>query len=340
MKTEASVNNPVQLIVFGEITRDFILTRDGKALADIPGGSALYFSIGAALWKREGIGVVSKVGDDFPMSKISFLSQFGIDQAGIRTLPYPLDNRAFHSGIANEKNSSSPPFQFLTKGNELPRALLGYDPKLKTKGKQLLNQSNGNLKIPPAYLRTNLAHFSSNQNAYQIALTALIQSKYPGQISQFISEVPEDRKGKEILLAAFNSVYCIFIKKNTMRDLFTLDSTDNETLLKHAVNIKSEYVVLLLGEQGRVLLETRTNKKWFVPLYPIQSVNPTGKNHSFCGGFCTKVRENYDPVEAVLAGAVSSSLVASGVGLNFALDATQKLIETRFNRLRTLIRRL
>ncbi len=340
MKTAALVNNPVQLIVFGEINRDFILTRDGKASTDIPGGSALYFSIGAALWEQERIGVISMVGDDFPMSTISFLSEYGVDQAGIRILPYPLENRAFHSGIADKNNSSSPPFHYLAVGGELPRALLGYDPKIKAKEKRFPNLSDGSLTIPPEYLQSNLAHFCSNQNVYQIALTSLMQSQYPGQVSLYVTDVPEDRRGKDMLLAALNSVLCVYIKKNTVRDLFSLDSTDHETLQKHAAQLKSEYVVVLLGEQGRILLETRSNKKWFVPLYPIQAVNPTGKNNSFCGGFCTKVRENYDPVEAVLAGAVSSSLVASGIGLNFALETSQELIETRYNRLRTLIRRL
>jgi sugar/nucleoside kinase (ribokinase family) len=340
MKTTALVNNPVQLIVFGEINRDFILTRAGKAFTDIPGGSALYFSIGAVIWKRERIGVISKVGDDFPMSKISFLKEYGVDQAGIRILPYPLDNRAFHSGIADENNPSSPPFHYLAVGSELPRALLGYDPKFKSKKKQFPNLSDRSLAIPPEYLKSNLAHFCSNQNAYQIALTALMQSKYPGLVSLFVTDVPDQRRGKDMLLASLNSVFCVFIKKTAMRDLFSLDSTDYESLQKHATQIKSEYVVVLLGEQGRILLDTRSNKKWFIPLYPIQAVNPTGKNHSFCGGFCAKVRENYDPVEAVLTGAVSSSLVASGVGLNFALEAPQELIETRFNRLRTLVRRL
>jgi hypothetical protein len=337
MKTPRREDEPVQLIVFGQIHRDFVLTP-GKSAVDIPGGPALYFSVGAAVWNRHRIGIISQIGDDFPLSKIAILKDQGIDLSGISILPYPLDIRAFHSGIAEKTNNPTPTYHYLSVEQELPRELLGYGIKGLRQRNRRSNQSNGILKIPQTYLKSNLAHFCATTKENQIALTSLLQTGYPGQISQFISDIPVDRRSREILLTSLANMLCVVVKITAVRDLFLLESNDISSVLKHSSQIKSEYVVVLLEEQGRVLIETKSGKKWFIPLYPIRAVNPTGKNHSFCGGFCSSIRINYDPVEAVLSGAVSSSLVASGIGLNYALEAPQNLVKARLDRLRTLVR--
>ncbi len=148
MKTPRGEDEPVQLIVFGQIHRDFVLTPDGKSAVDIPGGPALYFSVGAAVWNRHRIGIISLIGDDFPLSKIAILKDHGIDFSGISILPYALDIRAFHSGIAEKTNNPTPTYHYLSVEQELPRELMGYGIKGLRQRNQRSNQSNGILKIP------------------------------------------------------------------------------------------------------------------------------------------------------------------------------------------------
>lgn len=338
-KSEAA-NQPVQLVVFGDIQRDFIISVDGKTAADIPGGSALYFAIGAAVWRKDRVGIVSQVGDDFPISKLHFLKNHGIDISGIQVLPYPVDNRAFHSGIRNQQQGQLPGRHYISVEKDLPRELLGYQKrKMEFAGRK--SEAESRLpQMPGEYLKSHLTHFCSVKINYQLAQTSLIQSHYPGRISLFTAEVPSERKSREQLAASMDGVFCVTIKKKTLQEVFALIGEDYKEIITGAMRIKSDIVIVLLGEQGRLLLEPMSGKKWFVPLYPLRAVNPTGKNHAFCGGFATTIRFQYDPLEAVLAGAVSSSLTAEGIGINYPLEAPPQLLESRLRRLRGLVRRI
>lgn len=340
MPRNKNINVPPEVIVLGQITRDFIIPTRGKAVSDIPGGSALYFAAGAAVWKKQMIGVVSQVGDNFPLSKLHFLEKHGIDLTGIRVLAHPEDNRSFHSGITDLSENQVPTIHYHSAEKELPRALLGYQNKSRDLKSRLSKSVSILPKVPPGYMKSHLAHLCSAQTDYRIAHTALLQRNFAGLISQYVSEVPPDQKSRDQIISSLGCLFCLVIKKNALKDLVNYDSNDYASIIKSTMHIRAEYLVVLLGEQGRLLVETRSGRKWFIPLYPLQAINPTGKNHSFCGGFSAIIRENYDPLDAVIAGAVSSSLVAEGTGLRYPLEAPSQLLESRFNRLRRLIRKI
>jgi sugar/nucleoside kinase (ribokinase family) len=333
-------NQPIQMVVFGDIQRDFIISVDGKTSADIPGGSALYFAIGAAVWKKDRVGIVSQVGDDFPISRLNFLKNHGIDISGIQVLPHPVDNRAFHSGIRNQEQGPLPSRHYISLEKDLPRELLGYHKRKIEFAGRINDVETRPSRLPSDYLKSHLTHFCSVKTTYQLAQTSLMQSHYPGRISQFTAEVPSERKSREQLAASMVSSFCVTIKKKALLEMFALDGEDYREIITGALQIGSDIVIVLLGEQGRLVLESKSKKKWFVPLYPLRAVNPTGKNHAFCGGFAATIRNQYDPLEAVLAGAVSYSLVAEGIGINYALDAPPQLLESRLSHLRGLVRRI
>jgi sugar/nucleoside kinase (ribokinase family) len=333
-------NTSVETIVLGQITRDFIIPTKGKAVSDIPGGSALYFAAGAAVWKKGRIGVVSQVGDDFPLSKLHFLENHDVDLVGIRVFPHTVDNRSFHSGITGQAENQVPNAHNISAGKELPRALLGYQNKSHALKSRRPESVSILPRVPESYMKSHLAHFCSSDPDSQIARTALLMGKYPGLISHYVSNIPPDRKAKDQLISSLGGQFCVVINKMALKELFNYDSEDYASIIKSVTQIKAEHLVVLLGEQGRLLVETRADRSWFIPLYPVQAINPTGKNHSFCGGFSAMIRENFNPLEAVLAGAVSSSLVAQGIGLQYPLDAPLYLLKSRFDRLRSLIQKI
>ncbi|NTW45224.1 MAG: hypothetical protein HGB14_12545, partial [Anaerolineaceae bacterium] len=73
----------IKYLVFGKITQDFVIPFKGKPVNAIPGGSALYTAAGIAIWDK-GIGIISQVGENYPLQELKALDQFGIDIEGIR----------------------------------------------------------------------------------------------------------------------------------------------------------------------------------------------------------------------------------------------------------------
>jgi len=69
-------------------------------------------------------------------------------------------------------------------------------------------------------------------------------------------------------------------------------------------------------------------------------VDPTGIGDAFCGGFLAGFRHTYDPLQAVLHGNISASMVIEGHGPFYALEALPGLAQARLEALRQSVRKL
>src|SRR5512135_2634443 len=84
-------------IVFaGQLRREFLLPPEGRPIIDAPGGNLLYAAAGAAVWESR-IGLVSRVGEDYPQDWLDGLERRGFDTEGIRILPASLELRSFRA---------------------------------------------------------------------------------------------------------------------------------------------------------------------------------------------------------------------------------------------------
>jgi len=101
-----------------------------------------------------------------------------------------------------------------------------------------------------------------------------------------------------------------------------------------------EIIVFKCGERGQLLYDAASRARWEVPPYPARLVNPVGIGDAFCGGFIAGYRRTYDPLEAVLHGNISASLVIEGHDPTYALDALPGLPAARMEALRDLARKV
>ena len=83
-----------EFLIVGRIAREFILPFSGQPLLDNPGGDALYAAGGLMIWEKE-IGLLARVGEDYPRAWLKELEARGIDIQGIRILPQSIDLRSF-----------------------------------------------------------------------------------------------------------------------------------------------------------------------------------------------------------------------------------------------------
>src|SRR5262245_7875256 len=74
----------MSLLVVGSVALDTVETPFGLA-TDLLGGSATFFSAAASLFCR--VQLVGVVGSDYPVNDLKFLSQRGVDLAGLEQVP-------------------------------------------------------------------------------------------------------------------------------------------------------------------------------------------------------------------------------------------------------------
>src|SRR5271169_4331822 len=98
----------IRYLVAGQLQRDYVLTANGKAYIDIPGGNLLYTASGIGVWEQ-GIGLVSRVGEDYPHEWLDEISGKRIDTRGIRVVPDEMDIRSFFAYTDLDNRSTDNP---------------------------------------------------------------------------------------------------------------------------------------------------------------------------------------------------------------------------------------
>jgi hypothetical protein len=115
-------------LLIGSLTRDYLLPPTGQPLLDSPGGSLLYAAGGLAVWDAH-LGLVGRVGEDYPRPWLKDLGQRGWDVTGIRIQHGALDQRNFLAYTESfEASRVNPVSHFARRGIPFPKALLGYQP--------------------------------------------------------------------------------------------------------------------------------------------------------------------------------------------------------------------
>src|SRR5258705_5283691 len=84
----------VEYVVVGGLREDTFITPGGEAHLRQLGGNALYAAVGARLWS-ETVGLVARVGSNYPAAWLDIIAGRGIDTGGVVVVPEPLDTRTF-----------------------------------------------------------------------------------------------------------------------------------------------------------------------------------------------------------------------------------------------------
>src|SRR5215212_10823476 len=115
-------------LVFGQLTREYLLPPSGHARLDVAGGSLLYAAAGLKVWESS-IGLIGRVGNDYPREWLNQCMARGFDTSGIRVLSQNLDVREFVAySEAFEANRINPVSHFARRDMTFPKSLLGYQP--------------------------------------------------------------------------------------------------------------------------------------------------------------------------------------------------------------------
>jgi len=331
----------VRYLIAGSLRRDFLILADGSALIDILGGSLVYAGSGSGLWEKE-IGLLGRVGEDYPRQWIEGLSECGFDIQGIRILPESIDLRSFtaytESGTAMGDDHVD---NFARTGLSFPRPLLEYIPPnpvldSRTRPGALSVRVND---IPSDYLDAGAAHLCPMDflthnllpsTFRQGHITTLTLDPGPGYMnSTFWDLVP----------AVVNGLTAFLTNEAKLRSLFQNRSSSLWEMMEALAGYGCEIIVVKQGDKGQLLYDAAARTRWTIPAYPARPVNPTGCGDSFCGGFLAGYRRTYEPLPAVLHGNISASFTLEGKTALYAKDALPLLAEARLESLQNMVRK-
>ncbi len=332
-------------LVLGRLTRDYVLLPSSEPLLDIPGGSALYAAVGLAIWEPQPPpALIARVGEDYPQDWLENFQQHGLNVQGVRVLPEAVDLRTF-TAIINRttRNFDDPVAHFARLGLPFPKALLGYrapQGQVMDSRTRLLPVSLRPADIPETLMDANAAHLCPLDYLTHSLLPALMrQAEFttvtldpsPGYMNPaYWGDVP----------ALLTGLTAFLPSEDEMRSLFQSRTNDLWEMADALSAYGCEIIVIKCGERGQLLYDAATRSRWEIPPYPARFSNPIGAGDAFCGGFLAGYRRTYDPLQAVLYGNISASLVVEGNLPTYALEALPGLQEARLEALRQLVRKV
>ncbi len=332
----------IRFIVIGQLNRVFLLLPGKPPKIDVPGGNLIYAAAGLGLWES-GIGLVGRVGNDYPQEWLERISAKGLDGRGIRILPQAVDLRLFTAYLdANTIQTANPVAHFNRLELPFPKELLDYNndaPNIDSRSRlsPLTIRLND---IPADYLDATAAHLGPLDFLSHSLLPSVLKQ---GRISTITIDPSAGYMNPAFwddMPALLNGITAFLTSEEKIRSLFQGRSSDLWEMAETLAGFGCEIIVIKRGERGQYLYNGASRSRWDIPAYPSKVVDPSNAGDVFCGGFLAGYRRTYDPLTATLHGNISSSIAVEGSDPFYTLDALQDLAEARLQVLRDRVHRL
>jgi len=332
----------LKYISVGGLREDFFITAAGEVHLHKIGGNALFSAVGARIWAEQ-VGLLARVGLNYPSAWLEQLRQHGLNTDGVTVLPEPQDTRTFYAYLSLEERSDVNPAMHFDRINQpLPPELNDYFSS--TTGQEERSRF-GPLAVRPSevphhYLFAQGFHIAPCEFVVHNTLPSTLRRSGVPLITcdpsvrymqpNFADDVKQIVNGLDAFLPSEMETRAFF--RDTVSDLWQAAEAFGA--------MGARLVVIKQGARGQYVYETATHRKWHVPAYPAKVRDVTGAGDAYCGGFLTGLAETSDPIEAALRGAVSASLVIEGSGALYALGSTPGLAQARLEALRGGVRKI
>jgi sugar/nucleoside kinase (ribokinase family) len=289
----------MSLLVVGSVALDSVETPFGKT-HDALGGSAIFFSAAASLFHP--VQLVGVVGDDFPIDKLAFLSERGVDLSGLVQ-------------TAGESFRWSGYYDF-----DLNTAI--------TRETRLGVFADFRPRLPDSFRDAEWV-FLANIDP-ELQWDVLDQVRSPRLVACDTMNYWIESK-KEALIRLLGRVDVLLINDAEIRAL-----SGDYNLVRAARWVQERgprYVVVKKGEHGAILFTP--DMVFFTPGYPLEVVfDPTGAGDSFAGGFLGYLAQagSTDPVEmrrAMVYGSALGSFAVERFSVERLVDLRMESVQER-----------
>ena len=327
-------------VIAGRITREFILPPVGQPLLDAAGGSVLYAAGGLQVWEKR-IGLLARVGEDYPRPWLKEIAARGLDINGIKILHQSLDLRSL---IAyNEKFEiiqGTAVSQFARRELSFPKSLLGFQnpPEVQKDSKKPSELAPLPIEIPAEYHDARAIHFCPMDFVSHNQLFAAFKSGLANTLTLDPSRGYMSPAFFRDLRVIVSGLTAFLPSEEELRGLFWGETNDLWEMAAAVGAYGCEIVVVKRGGLGQLVYDVAGKRKWEIPAYPSRMADPTGAGDAFCGGFLAGYKKTYDPLQGALYGNVSASLKVEGSGAFYPLDVMPGLASARLEALKDLVR--
>ena len=300
----------MQLITVGTVAFDRIETPFGTAEKTV-GGAATYISLAASIFLDK-MGLVSVVGDDFPVPVMRQLEKRGVDLSGLEILKGK--ESFFWAGRYHYDMNSRDTLE--TRLN----VLLELDPKL-----------------PASYRKAPYVMLGN--------LDPVVQGKVLDQMDERPALVVMDTmnfwmdSALDKLKEVIRRVDILTINDAEARQL-----SGEHSLVKAAARILTmgpKYLVVKKGEHGALLFGA--GRVFFAPALPLEDViDPTGAGDTFAGGFIGYLARTQDHgfdnlKRAIIVGSALASFTCEKFGIDRLVEVSREEVDARIQQFVELV---
>jgi sugar/nucleoside kinase (ribokinase family) len=333
-----------QYLVLGQLLREFLVTPDQTISLNEPGGNLLYAAEGTSLWldESEKVGLIARVGEDFPRAWLDELQERNYLTEGIKVLPEEIDLRYFRAYEDLRTVVEEDPVKvFARLETSMPRALLGYEPPTHRGGFEDLQAVT-----PLALRKSDLPEGLAGALAAHICpMDYLTQSLMPAALREASVQIVTMDPGRFMQPHHFESVRALLIgltaflpSEEELTRLFKGRTTEIWEMIEEIASWGVEVVVVKRSWKGQLMFDTTRNLRVEIPAYPSTMMDPTGAGDVFAGGFLAGLGKTSDSQEALLYGNVSASFAVEGSGAFYTREGLPGLEKARLASLRESVR--
>jgi sugar/nucleoside kinase (ribokinase family) len=330
-----------RLVIAGLLRREYLLPPVGHPLLDAPGGSLLYAAGGLRVWEKD-IGLLGRVGEDYPLQWRRDIEARGFDTQGLKILPGSLDLRSFRAySDTFEQTRNNPVSHFARRQLTFPKALLGYVPPDTNVNPRRPHPHAPSLgDIPADYKSASAVHLCPMDFTSQGQLLSAFKAGLATTVTLDPEATYMNPDFLKDLRELLNGLTAFLPSQEELQALFWGRTNDLWEMAEALGNYGCELVVIKRGGQGQWLYDAMGKHRWELPAYTSRMADPTGAGDAFCGGFLAGYRNSYDPLEAALHGNVSASLKVEGSGAFYPLDVMPGLAQARLEALRDMVHKV
>jgi sugar/nucleoside kinase (ribokinase family) len=290
--------------IFGNFTIDDLVFSDGLTQWAVPGGSAAYAALGAALWAGSST-IVAPVSGDYPLQSLGAR----VELSRCRRISHTLRNW----GLYEDDGRRS----FISRSNS--RNWSDFSPN--TSDVVTGFQTAAHVAPLPIDLAEELIRELRAKGATLISLDLdnhdLIGGCTPDRLMQMVNAVDLFLPSDQELLSLYPS----------MSPLEAL-----RKLREQAPNIR--LIAIKCGADG-VIAHSAGMQEWIsIPAIPVAVVDVTGAGDAFCGGVLSGFANQADDVEALMQGSVSASFCIEEFGVSCIASASREAAVDRVQWLR------
>lgn len=315
----AGENNYSPYVIIGRLTRDFILTAEGKDINDIPGGHLLYTAIGMSPFERQP-GLIARVGKNFPETNISLLKKYGLSTHGIKRVGFDLEQRNFISffedsghkagGFRDQRSTLS---MYYKAGKPFPKELLGYNSG-KNRTDSLTERTNDTIlarDIPPEYLEARCVHLCPLDYLSHNLLPQAFHGFDRRTITIHASGGYMQPYFFDAVKTLVNGLTAFIVRERHVRNLFfeKYRITQLEDMMKILLDYGAENIVIKMEDRSYLFINRADRAVKRLPVPADSPFEKIGELSCFCGAYLVQLNETYDYIKALCFGAARATML-------------------------------